>query len=271
MLDAVIKGQAELIAKWMGIGFIHGVMNTDNMSVACETIDYGPCAFMDEYHPGRVLSSIDRQGRYAYGNQPQIGQWNLARLTETLMPLLGADEAEQMREGQAAIMAYGAAFEAAYSRVFAAKIGIGEPRDGDLELVHDLLDRMTKGKADMTLTFRRLADAAADDKAEAKVAELFEDRSLFVEWAGKWKVRLAGQGRDAQEVKSEMRRVNPAFIPRNHLVEEAINEAVRDEAFGAFETLVEVLARPYEDQPGRERYLLPPRPEEVVQQTFCGT
>ena len=271
LLDGVIARQAALVARWLGIGFIHGVMNTDNMSIAGETIDYGPCAFMDTYHPGTVYSSIDAQGRYAYANQPQIAQWNLARLAETLLPLIGDSEAAQLEAGKGALMGFRALFEDAYTRELGAKLGLAETRPGDLDLAHDLLDRMTRGEADFTLTFRRLADAAADPAADASVAALFKDASAFSDWAGRWRERLAAEGGDPAQRRAAMRRVNPAFIPRNPLVEEAIAAAVRREDFEPFEQLVAVLARPYDDQAGRERYSLPPRPEEVVRQTFCGT
>ena len=270
-LDAVIARQAALVARWLAIGFIHGVMNTDNMSIAGETIDYGPCAFVDTYHPGTVYSSIDAQGRYAYANQPQIAQWNLARLAETLLPLLADSEAAQLEAGKAAIMAFGGLFEAAYAQEFRAKLGLREAREGDLDLAHDLLDRMTKNEADFTLTFRRLADAAADPATDAVVAELFKDPTTYAEWANRWRARIALEGGDPSERGQAMRRTNPAFIPRNHLVEEAISAAVRRDDFAAFEALVAVLSKPFDDQPGRERYMQPPRPDEVVRQTFCGT
>ncbi|MGE0767014.1 MAG: YdiU family protein [Hyphomicrobiaceae bacterium] len=271
LLEAVIARQAALVARWLGVGFIHGVMNTDNMSIAGETIDYGPCAFMDTYHPATVYSSIDSQGRYAYANQPQIAQWNLARFTETLMPLLGDDEAQQLERGKAALVGFAGCFEDAYTRELRAKLGLFEAREGDLELAHDLLDRMTRNEADMSLTFRRLSDAAADVSADAGVAELFKEASAFTEWASRWHARLEQEGGDATARRAAMRRTNPAFIPRNHRVEEAIAAAVRRDDFSAFEDLLAVLATPFDDQPGRERFAEPPKPEEVVQQTFCGT
>jgi uncharacterized protein YdiU (UPF0061 family) len=270
LLESVIARQADLVARWLGVGFIHGVMNTDNMSIAGETIDYGPCAFMDTYHPGTVYSSIDRQGRYAYANQPQIAQWNLARLTETLLPLLGDTEAEQLERGKSTLVGFAQFFEEAYARVLRAKLGLMQVRDGDLDLAHDLLDRMTRNKADMTLTFRRLANAAADAGADATVAELFNEPDAFAEWASRWRARLDEDG-DPQARREAMRQPNPAYIPRNHLVEEAISAAVSRQDFQPFEDLIGVLSRPFEDQAGRERYTLPPKPEEVVRQTFCGT
>jgi uncharacterized protein YdiU (UPF0061 family) len=271
LLDGVIARQAALIARWLGIGFIHGVMNTDNMAIAGETIDYGPCAFMDAYHPATVYSSIDEHGRYAYANQPQIAQWNLARLAETLLPLLGDTEEQQLAEGRAALTGFAALFEDAYTGVLGAKLGFSEARDGDLALAHDLLDRMTRNAADMTLTFRRLADAAADPAAEARVAELFDEPAAFTGWAATWRARLDADGGDPAARRAAMRQANPAYIPRNHLVEEAIAAAVRHEDFAPFEALLAVLARPFDDQPRRDRYAQPPAPHEVVRQTFCGT
>lgn len=271
LLDAVIASQAALVARWLGVGFIHGVMNTDNMSIAGETIDYGPCAFMDTYHPGTVFSSIDSNGRYAYANQPQVAQWNLARFTECLLPLLGDSDEERLERGKSALFAFGGLFEAAYERELRAKLGLAETRDGDIELAHDLLDCMTRGEADMTLTFRRLADAAADPAAASHVAELFKDPAGFLAWAARWQERLAAEGGTPAARRDAMRRTNPAYIPRNHLIEQAIQAAVKREDFAPFEELVAVLARPFDDQPGRERYTLPPKPEEVVHRTFCGT
>jgi len=271
LLDAIIARQAALVARWLGVGFIHGVMNTDNMAIAGETIDYGPCAFMDSYHPGTVYSSIDSQGRYAYANQPQIAQWNLARLTETLLPLLGETEADQLEQGKAALAGFAAVFEDAYGRELRGKLGLATARDDDLALAHDLLDRMTRNEADMTLTFRRLADAAADPAAEASVGELFNDPAAFSEWASRWRARLSDEGGDPVARRDAMRRRNPLYIPRNHLVEEAIAAAVRNDDFTPFEELIAVLSQPFDDQPGRDRYTLPPKPEEVVRQTFCGT
>lgn len=271
LLEAVIARQAALVARWLAIGFIHGVMNTDNMSIAGETIDYGPCAFMDAYHPATVYSSIDAHGRYAYANQPQIAQWNLARLAETLLPLLGETEDARLEAGKGAIMTFAGLFETAYTRELRAKLGLFDERDGDLELAHDLLDRMTRSEADFTLTFRTLADAARSPDADERVARHFKDPVAFAEWAIRWRSRLAGESVDPGRRWEAMRRVNPAFIPRNHLVEEAISAAVRQEDFQPFEDLVAVLSRPFDDQPGRERYAEPPRPEEVVHKTFCGT
>jgi len=270
LLDLVIARQIDLIAKWMLVGFIHGVMNTDNMSIAGETIDYGPCAFMDAYDPATVYSSIDEGGRYAFGNQPRIAQWNLARLAETLLPLLAADQDEALKYAQGAIDAFGLAFEKVYVAGLRRKIGLFETREGDAALIQDLLERMTRNGADFTLTFRGLCDAAVRADPDETVRALFKDARSFDEWAVKWWARLAEEGGDPGARREAMRGVNPRYIPRNHRVEEAIAAAVRGD-YGPFETLVAVLSAPYDDQPAFARYADPPRPEEIVHQTFCGT
>ncbi|MFV0296397.1 MAG: protein adenylyltransferase SelO [Hyphomicrobiaceae bacterium] len=272
LLDGVIARQARLVAQWLGVGFIHGVMNTDNSSISGETIDYGPCAFMDDFHPGRVLSSIDTQGRYAYANQPQIAQWNMARLAETLLPLLvGANDEDKLEVAKASLSQFAGLFEAAYADVLGAKIGVAQAGPGDLELVHDLLKLMMDGGADFTLVFRRLSDAVADEGGLARVGELFSDAKGFLAWVPRWRERLARDGGGDTGARERMRRANPAFIPRNHLVEQAIEAAVRNDDFEPFETLNAVLAAPFEDQPGRDRFMQPPQPDEIVGQTFCGT
>jgi serine/tyrosine/threonine adenylyltransferase len=268
LLDLVISRQAELVAKWLHVGFIHGVMNTDNMSIAGETIDYGPCAFMDTYDPGTVYSSIDAAGRYAYGNQPRIAQWNLARLAETLLPLM-ADKDAALREAQDAIAAFSIHFETACAAGFRRKLGLFRARPDDLSLAQDLLERMAHNGADFTLTFRRLCDAAVD--VDAPVRSLFADPGAFDDWVARWRHRLAEERAEGDERRLAMRAANPAFIPRNHLVEEAISAAVNQENFTPFENLLTVLSMPYEDQPAFARCAVPPGPEQVVHQTFCGT
>ena len=271
LLDGVIARQAALVARWLGIGFIHGVMNTDNVSVSGETIDYGPCAFMDAYDPATVFSSIDRQGRYAYGNQPRIAQWNLARLAEALLPLLDDDLDRAVAEAEEALGAFGDAFEAAYDGVMRAKLGLSTARDGDRALAGDLLARMKENAADFTLTFRRLSDAAEADGRDEPVRGLFVDPTAFDGWAARWRERLAAEDGDGPARAAAMRAVNPAFIPRNHRVEAALRAAIENDDFGPFEELHAVLRRPFEDQPGREAYASPPEPHERVSATFCGT
>ena len=270
LLEGVIARQASLVAKWLGIGFIHGVMNTDNMSIAGETIDYGPCAFMDAYHPATVFSSIDENGRYAYGNQPAIAQWNLARLAETLLPLLAEDEAGAIAEANAALGTFAPLLNAAYLAGFRRKLGLFAENPGDLALIQDLLERMAANSADFTLTFRLLSDAAADPAADDVRAQ-FAEPGFFDEWAVRWRTRLADEGGSPEERRAIMRASNPALIPRNHLVEDLIAAAITRSDFEPFERMLTVLSRPYDDQPGAERYAAPPTPDEVVLHTFCGT
>lgn len=271
LLEAVALGQAELVARWMHVGFIHGVMNTDNMSITGETIDYGPCAFMDAYHPATVYSSIDHMGRYAFANQPRIAQWNLARLAEALLPLLADTEEEAVEVAEAALVTFAARFRQTYVAGLRRKLGLVEERPEDGALAEDLLRRMAEGGADYTLTFRRLADAAASTAADSELRALFTDPAAYDSWAVGWRERMAAEGGPGPARQAAMRAVNPLYIPRNHLVEAAIRAAVEHNDLGPFETLVEVSGRPFEAQAGRERHAAPPRPEEVVEQTFCGT
>ena len=272
LLDAVVARQAELVARWLLVGFVHGVMNTDNTAIAGETIDYGPCAFLDAYDPAAVFSSIDHGGRYAYGNQPRIAHWNLARLAECLLPLLGERENAALAAAQEALAAFAPRFEAAYFGGLRRKIGLSTEREGDAALAQDLLARMAENGADFTLVFRRLCDAAASGpEADGAVRALFTDPGAYDAWAGRWRERLAEELETPAARAAAMRAVNPAFIPRNHLVEAALKAAIEREDFGPFEDLLEVLSRPYEDRPGLERYAAPPAPEERVLQTFCGT
>ncbi len=268
-LDAAIARQAELIARWLHVGFIHGVMNTDNMAVSGETIDYGPCAFMDAYDPATVFSSIDHAGRYAYGNQPRIGAWNLARLAEALLPLLEPDKDAAVASAQEALAGFGPRFEAAYLAGLRRKIGFETQRDGDDDLTQDLLRRMQEAGADWTLTFRALCDAA--EGRDAAIRALFNPGAAYDGWAEAWQARLAQEPGSAGARAASMRAVNPLYIPRNHRVEAALNAAVRGGDYGPFEELLAVITRPFDERPGLERYTLPPLPDERVLATFCGT
>ncbi|PHK92957.1 hypothetical protein CR162_21120 [Pseudoroseomonas rhizosphaerae] len=272
LLEAVIARQAELVARWLQVGFIHGVMNTDNMALSGETIDYGPCAFLDAYDPATVFSSIDHYGRYAYGNQPPIAQWNLARLAECLLPLLAEDEEEALAQARAALGGFWPRFEAAWLAGMRRKIGLSGPQEeADAALIQDLLDRMARNKVDFTLFFRALGGAAADTAGDAAVAALFEDPAAYGEWAMSWRRRLEREGGLPEDRRAAMDAVNPAYIPRNHQVEAALSAAVERQDLGPFEALMDVLARPFEERPGLESYTLPPQPQERVLQTFCGT
>jgi uncharacterized protein YdiU (UPF0061 family) len=270
-LDQVIAVQADLIARWLHIGFIHGVMNTDNMSVAGETIDYGPCAFMDAYDPARVFSSIDRQGRYAYGNQPRIGLWNLTRLAETLVPLLSEEEEKAVAEAIEALEAFSGKFEAAYHAGLRRKLGLRTEQEEDLALAGDLLNAMAENQADFTLTFRRLSDAAAGPEGDEAVRNLFINPLAYDAWATRWRERLSLEPHGGESRQAAMRAVNPAFIPRNHRVEAVIQAAVERGDFALFEELLTVLSNPYEDQPAFAHYSEPPEPHQRVYRTFCGT
>jgi uncharacterized protein YdiU (UPF0061 family) len=274
LLDGVIARQAQLIAPWMLLGFIHGVMNTDNTSISGETIDYGPCAFMEAYDPATAFSSIDHGGRYAYGNQPRAALWNLARLAEALLPIL-AQEAGSEEVAVAAANEALSAFEPQYQQARMAglrrKLGLFTEREGDEALAEDLLQRMAANRADFTLTFRRLADAAASPDGDAAVRTLYADPGAYDGWAAEWRERLDEEPADGQERAAAMRSVNPVFIPRNHLVEAALDAASRRQDFQPFEELLDAVSRPYEERPGFERYAIPARPEESILQTFCGT
>jgi len=274
LLEGVIARQARLVAQWMLLGFVHGVMNTDNTSISGETIDYGPCAFMEAYDPATVFSSIDAQGRYAYGNQPRAALWNLTRLAEALLPVLvqeaGSEEAA-LAAANDALAGFGSQFEAARSAGLRRKLGFFTEREGDAELVEDLLERMAANRADFTLTFRRLCDAAAGPEGDGGVRALFADPGAYDAWASRWRRRLNEEPGCGEARAAAMRAANPAFIPRNHVVEAALEAAVWRQDFQPFEELLDAVSRPYEDRPGLERYATPARPEECVSRTFCGT
>jgi uncharacterized protein YdiU (UPF0061 family) len=271
LLAAVIARQAELVARWLLVGFIHGVMNTDNTSISGETIDYGPCAFMDHYDPAMVFSSIDEQGRYAYANQPRIALWNLTRLAECLLPLLSEAQDKAIEEAQTALGDFIETFDTAYQAGLRSKLGLFTARDEDRALAQGLLDAMANNQADFTLTFRRLSDAALDPVGDGAVRQLFADPAAYDEWAMRWRQRTSEETQQPSARQAAMRTVNPAFIPRNHRVEAVIDAAVNRDDFAPFEELLAVLAKPYEDQPAFAAYAEPPEPHQRVLQTFCGT
>jgi serine/tyrosine/threonine adenylyltransferase len=271
LLEGVIARQAELVARWLLVGFIHGVMNTDNTSISGETIDYGPCAFMDAYDPAAVFSSIDEQGRYAYANQPRIALWNLTRFAECLLPLFSDDKDKAIEQAQVILGEFATRFTTAYQAGLRQKTGLFTARDGDEALVQDLLDAMTKNQADFTLTFRALSEAALDAASDQKVRQLFADPAAFDEWAVRWRMRIGEEPQAPAARRAAMRAVNPAFIPRNHRIEAVIQAAVTQGDFAPFEELLTVLSKPYEDQPALSAYAQPPEPHQRVLQTFCGT
>jgi uncharacterized protein YdiU (UPF0061 family) len=271
VLESVVQRQAALIADWMSVGFIHGVMNTDNMAISGETIDYGPCAFMDDYDPNTVFSSIDHAGRYAYGNQPVIAQWNLARFAETLLPLIDSDTGNAVERATAVVKNFMPHFDAQFLTLMRRKIGLAGEREVDAELISALFTTMQSAGADFTLTFRRLARSADEPADDASLLELFSPSTGIEDWLRRWRERLASEPHAAAARAANMRRVNPAFIPRNHRVETVLEAASTREDFGPFHRLLHILQHPYDDQPGRADYEQPPAPGERVQRTFCGT
>ncbi len=255
LFQSVIAKQARLVAQWMGVGFIHGVMNTDNMSLSGETIDYGPCAFMDRFNPAQKFSYIDQNGRYAYANQPGIAQWNLTRLAEALLPLFHDDQEKAVTMAKGELENFPDLFDSAYFKIFSKKIGL--PENYDRELIQILLDLMATQKADFTLTFRGLANGP-----DAFLSN-FGDQEPVRDWLARWN---AAGNPDTTLMKT----VNPAYIPRNHRIEEVI-EAAKQGDFAPFHEIHSILREPYQDKDGFEKYQQTPSPDEVVCNTFCGT
>lgn len=274
LLDAVIARHASLVAQWMMLGFIHGVMNTDNTSISGETIDYGPCAFMEAYNPDKVYSSIDHHGRYAYSNQPHAARWNLLRFAESILPLLiqeSGDESAAVALANESLAKFSPSFEAARIAGLRRKIGLVTEQEGDDALAQNLLDAMAANQADFTLTFRRLCDAAEGPEHDASARALFAQPAAFDTWASAWRQRLEKESLPAGQRGAAMRAANPAFIPRNHLVQAVIDAAVLRQDFQPFEELLDVVTHPWEDRPGLESFAAPARPDQAVLQTFCGT
>ncbi|MDP1850457.1 MAG: YdiU family protein [Solirubrobacteraceae bacterium] len=267
--EAVVDSQASLVARWMHVGFIHGVMNTDNMTISGETIDYGPCAFMDAYDPATVFSSIDHGGRYAYANQPSVAQWNLARLAETLLALLDAEPDAAIAAASAVLESFRERYDRYWLAGMRTKLGLADARPEDGELVADLLLTLQAQRVDFTSFFRSLSAAVRGDAAP--VHALFSEPAAFDAWAQRWRERLASEASDPAAVAEAMDGVNPIYIPRNHLVEAAL-EAATDGDLAPFERLVDVLARPLEERPGLEAYA-EPAPAGFADEycTFCGT
>ena len=269
LLEAVAEVQASLVARWMLVGFIHGVMNTDNMTISGETIDYGPCAFMDAFDPGTVFSSIDHGGRYAYGNQPPIAQWNLARLAEALLPLVDDDTDAAVAAVTEVLRAFPDRFRDHWSTGMAAKLGLGSSRPGDEELADDLLALLHAQAVDLTSAFRALSSVVRGDAAPARA--LFGDPAPFDAWAARWLERVDPAARGTAEVASAMDRVNPVLIPRNHLVEEAL-AAATEGSMAPYLDLLEAVTHPFDERAAAPRYAQP-APVEFgsCYQTFCGT
>lgn len=262
-LEAVVHAQSYLIAKWQSIGFIHGVMNTDNMAISGETIDYGPCAFIDYYDPKTVFSSIDVQGRYQFRNQPGIAQWNLAKFAETLIPLLDENQDKAIEIAQEKLDDYKNLYQTYWLTNMVNKLGIATPEESDVELVLEFLEILEEEALDHTSTFRALSLGNAAD-IEVKDLETFD------EWVKKWQSALENKDQASEDAYRLMKSVNPAVIPRNHLVEEALFHAVKTDDMSKVEKLVEIFKDPYSDEHD-EYYRRPPKEEEMIQNTFCGT
>jgi serine/tyrosine/threonine adenylyltransferase len=271
LLAEVVSRQASLVAAWMHVGFIHGVMNTDNMAVSGETIDFGPCAFVDAYEPAAVFSSIDERGRYAYANQPHAAAWNLARFAETLLPIIDSDSGRAIELASEVLSTFTTLFADRWLAGMRRKLGLSANEEGDRALADALLDAMHRHQADFTLTFRGLCDAAAEQPDETRVRGLFGDASDYDHWAQRWRARLARESITPKARAEAMRQVNPAYIPRNHRVEQMIVAAVERGDFAPFEELLAVLSQPYQEQPALTAYADPPQPDERVLRTFCGT
>jgi uncharacterized protein YdiU (UPF0061 family) len=268
LFERVVDTQASLVAQWMLVGFVHGVMNTDNMAISGETIDYGPCAFMDAFDPATVFSSIDHGGRYAYGNQPHIAQWNLARLAEALLPLVDEETDAAVAAATDALQAFGPRFDRAWRAGMRAKLGLTEADEATDALIDDLLTLLHEQAVDYTSTFRALSARLRGDHAPARA--LFAEPRAFEAWAARWDEQLAHESADAADVASAMDRVNPVYIPRNHKVEEALAAATAGD-LEPFKRLLDVLARPFDERPGLDAYAAPPGAGWGAYRTFCGT
>jgi len=267
LFEKISQQLAALVSHWQAVGFIHGVMNTDNMLLSGETIDFGPCAFMDGYDSAAVYSSIDQGSRYAYRNQPAITQWNLACLGQSLLPLIADDETEATEAAQGVLNRFPDFYMNAYFDRMRDKFGLGEKRDEDEALMQEFLDLLESGRHDFTLAFRRLADIAADGD---EVSALFTFPESFSRWIERWQQRSAQESSGARQRQAQMRAANPAFIARNHLVEQAITDAYTGD-FSLFHRLHERLHQPFVYNAGDAFLATPPQPHEIVQQTFCGT
>jgi uncharacterized protein YdiU (UPF0061 family) len=267
LFEGVLERQAKLIAQWVCVGFVHGVMNTDNMALSGETIDYGPCAFMDIYDPATVFSSIDRGGRYAYGNQPNIAHWNLARLAEALLPLIDEDKDKAAAAAEGVLGRFPDRFRAHYTSGLRAKLGLITEEEGDLDLAKGFLDWMKDAEADFTLSFSALTRHAETGQLEGPLS--FGGAPLR-SWFDKWDARLERQQKTRTEVVDLMRRANPVVIPRNHRVEEALAAAVAGD-FSVMHRLLDVLRNPFLETPENEPYRDAPPPGGQAYRTFCGT
>ncbi|MGE4531988.1 MAG: protein adenylyltransferase SelO family protein, partial [Acidithiobacillus sp.] len=269
LFAAVSAAQAKLIARWMLVGFIHGVMNTDNMSIAGETIDYGPCAFMDHYDPATVFSSIDAQGRYAYGNQPLIGQWNLTRLAETLIDLVHPDSEEAVRLLTEEIHQYAQHYTNHWQDGMRLKLGLTTPQENDLTLAQDFLGLLEGQSVDYTRAFRSLSAVVRGNPAALR--SQFADAAVCDSWLDRWQTRLTQEDVSGTERAAAMDQVNPVYIPRNHKLEEALAAATQDRDLTLFKKLLAVVEAPFSERSGLESYAQPAPESFGNYQTFCGT
>ncbi len=267
-LEGVVDAQASLVARWMLVGFVHGVMNTDNMTISGETIDYGPCAFIDAFDPAIVFSSIDQGGRYAYGNQPQIAQWNLARLAETLLPLFDLTAESAVEAATDVLQSFPDRYRSYWGSGMRAKLGLADEQPCDAELIDDLLALLHTHNVDFTSCFRSLSSAVLGDQGRAR--SLFTEPSAVDAWLVRHLARLSAGDYDPHAVAAAMDRVNPAYIPRNHMVEEALT-AASDGSLGLFRRLLDVVSQPFDERPGLELYAAPAPPSFGRYRTFCGT
>ena len=271
LLKHVVTRQAALIARWMNVGFIHGVMNTDNMAVSGETIDFGPCAFMDAFDPATVFSSIDAHGRYAYANQPNAALWNLARFAETLLPLIEADTQRAIGAATEALATFETLFNDCWLDGMRCKLGLSTAEAADRQLAEDLLKAMHRNQADFTLSFRALCAAARGGPGDGPVRAQFLNSPDYDEWAQRWRARISREAMTLESRAESMQEANPVYIPRNHRVEQVIVAAVERGDFGPFEEFSQVLAAPYVERAAYASYAAAPQPQERVLQTFCGT
>ncbi len=270
LLKHVIKSQAKLISKWLSIGFIHGVMNTDNTSISGETIDYGPCAFMDHYNPNQVFSYIDYTGRYSYINQGKVMFWNLSKFAESLLPLLNENMEKSKEKAVNSLKLFPKYFEENWSKEMSKKIGLKKSRKKDLEIINDFLELLKNNNIDFTLAFRELS------KLIKKINTPFfnkniKNRKQFTEWSLRWKKRLEQESFNESQIAIEMDKVNPIYIPRNHLVENIIKNAELHDDFSPMKEMLDIIKKPFSEKPLKEKFSLPPEPHEVVPNTFCGT
>ena len=269
LLEAVCDAQASLVSQWMLIGFVHGVMNTDNMTISGETIDYGPCAFIDSYNPAAVYSSIDKQGRYALQNQPLIAQWNLARLAEALLLLIDADQERAVELATKVLNEFPENYAKLWLQGMRSKLGLNSSEENDLQLMNDLLAELHEYEVDYTQFFRDLAKLLSGNNEAAH--QHFSSTMRFEQWLVRWRDRLTHDELTTAERIELMNQVNPNYIPRNHKVEEAIEAAIIHEDYSKFEMLLEVLSQPYQVQPGKDEYAQPALKEFGEYKTFCGT